>query len=275
MLSNISYKNNDIRLPEIIDVIWINDGTIKDFNLSLVPGQKISCGMECESKMQSNWMYLQSRANSCGKHLFNGKSLQIEHIDINKKTISVSKNIDYKTVVSIRSNNQLFLEHNCRPIPNAFVTVNIFISRDNKLVLGKRTFFGDWPNNTYELPGGFSDYDDLKRISLIKIAQKNITQDYDINNCYFETIPFGMYHFPRILETIFLFITRINKDSYELRSKKYSDILFVDNDEEGIKKLITRPISEFHPPSRAALQFLYENYSQAVNILSNNEHEGK
>jgi len=269
-LSNLSYIDNNFDLDALINTIRVNDWDLTDLTLEVVSWEKITCSKNFDMKIEHQRDLLKKRANNNGKELYNSWSFQIENIDINKQCIFVSKNIDYKTIISTRSNEDVYNNNDWKPTPNAFVVVNLLITQDEKIVLGKRDFYGDWTNNTYEIPGAFSNYNDIALGSLAKITQWKIYEDYDLDdkNTFIKTIPFWIYHFPRILETIFFSISKINVDAKNLQAKKYSDVLIIDNTYKWLEKIISMPVKLFHPPSRTVLQFFYENYSKAKNLFS-------
>gem|GEM_PF-5192470 len=92
-------------------------------------------------QIKKQWEFLKDRATYYGKKLYNSNSFQIEDIDIKRKLITLSKNVDYKTIISTRSNEKNYNYSDWTPAPNAFVVVNILITKDNKIVLGKRDFY--------------------------------------------------------------------------------------------------------------------------------------
>jgi len=272
-LKNFSLKKS-FELEDVSKVIWINDGSKHDLEMKLVETSLVDFDKTFLDKMEKSWDSLKERAQENfpkdGPFVFyNSKVLNWEglsHDFYENNTVDVSTEITYKTIASIRSDQDLYNDLDKKNKPCAFVIVSIFVTSDNKLVFGKRMYYGDWPYSTYETTGGFLKQQDFTKESLIKIAADKIREDFE-NTGDIKTIPFIIYHLPRILETILLCVSKTSASSKELSSDFYNDVLILDNNLVELKKVIDMPLDLFHPPSRIVIQTYYENFDAAQKLL--------
>lgn len=271
-LTNFSLQK-PIDLKQLSKDLWINDGSISDLKMNLVDSSLQFQTTEFLTKLEDSWSYLEKRAQdfSLKKPYYfeNINALNWEGVSSNinqDHTVNVSTGIDYKMITAIRSNHKFYDELSEESRPCAFVVVSIVITRDNKLVFGKRKYYGDWPNNTFESSGAFLKEADLDKRSLIVSAQDTIREDFKVSGSI-KTVPFMIYHLPRILETILLCTSVISISSNEITSDFYDELVTVDNTLEGLKTLLIIPLEQFHPPSRIVIQKYFENFGQAKRLL--------
>ncbi len=272
-LTNFSL-HEPIELLKLATTLWINGHAIPDLKMNLVKSSLAEFAPDFVKEINESWKKLEARAkDNFPKNspfvFYNSKVLNFEGLSenfVNEALINVSQGISYQTISATRSNQDLFNKVPRTNAPCAFVVVSILVTGDNKLVFGKRKYYGDWPYHTYETAGAFLKEEDLEKESLIKNAADKIREDFN-NVREIKTIPFIIYHLPRILETILLCISKIPQKSSELTSDFYSDLLIVDNSVLGIEKILTMPLKEFHPPSRIVMQTYYENFDVAEKLL--------
>lgn len=269
-LTNFQFKSSNINLSEIIKPYWINDKeTIKDFSFNHVESTFLGFSDNFNEKVEDQWKKLQIRAKN---GLVNKPAVRWEGFDKEDPKsfkINLSQGINYKSIVGVRSNEDIYSDLDQERSPKAFVLASVLITKDNKLVMGKRKFYGDWPPNTYECPGAFIHEEDLKIDSVIKIAKSKIEDDYQVSGFEIQAVPFAVYYLPRLLEVVTVCISKISLKADELKSDLYNDILSVDNTSEGLEKLVNMPLDLFHSPSRTIIQFYWENFSTAQEILKN------
>lgn len=275
-LTNLRFENGRMELSRSIEVLWRNDSRspIKDFNLLKTKSTFLGYDDSFVVELEESWKELSNRARILSPNLehflFEDKKvLRWEGFSDNNSAdpvINLSSGISYKLVTGVRSRESLFSKLNKLKSPRAFAVANILITADRKIVLGKRKFYGDWPLDTYECPGGFFIEDDFKKGSLKSVAKRKIEEDYLIGNSDLRSIPFVIYSLPRILEVIALFISKVGINSNELKSNFYKDIISFDCSENGLNELKTMPLEIFHPPSRIIMEFLINSYSDFVEL---------
>lgn len=170
-LTNFQFKDSKVDLSKIIKLYWINNKKIiKDFKLNETKSTPLDFECDYKEKIKKQWKKLQLRAKDFFPKdsvfaLYNQKNIRWEGFESDDSSlgkINISKRIDYKTVVSIRSSEDIYSQLNKEKSPKAFVLANILITNDNKLVMGKRKFYGDWEFDTYECPGAFFNEKDVK-----------------------------------------------------------------------------------------------------------------
>lgn len=275
-LTNFKFRDSKIDLDKIIEKYWINNQKIiRDFGLNEVKSTFEGFDFEYDKKIEESREKLQSRAKKYFPVddvflLYDQKDIRWEGFKDNNSElpqINISKGINYKTITSIRSNEELFNQLDQEKTPKAFVLANVLITSDNKLVMGKRKFYWDRPFDTYECPGAFLHEEDLEINSIIKSAKNKIIDDYQIADFEIKTIPFVIYYLSRILEVVCVCISKISLSSKELKSDFYEEILSIDNTEAGLEKLTKMPLDLFHTPSRTIIQFYYENFLDAKRLL--------
>lgn len=275
--NNFRFKSNKIKLSSIIELKWINNKKIvRDFKLNLIKSSFSGFNKNERELIQNSWEYLKNRAEnflSPKEHAWftNKKDIRWEGFKKNNsglKIINISKGIDYKSTVSIRSNERIYNILGKSKSPKAFVVVSILITKDNKIVLGKRKFYGDWPIETYELPGAFLHENDINLNSLIKSAIKKVSEDYKISKKEIKSIPLGIYYLPRILEVVLVCVSKTEVPSNNLKSDFYKNILVVDNTIKGVNEIKRKSLNSFHPPSRVALEFYFNNFKLANKLLN-------
>lgn len=264
-IKNLQHKKF-VDTKELIRILWVNDGTVNDLNFEETQGKSLKLRVDLQEKMNDSWNNLVQRAKGQGFNLTNDPALQLEKVDVGSQKLIVSKTTDYRTIVSVRSQKKIYEGFDGEPRPNALVIVSILISSDNKLILGQRNFYGDWEVQTYESPGAFLSYKDLENKSAIKAAGSKIINDFEAEG-RIQVSPFAIYSFPRILETVIICIAKIDKKANSLSALKYKNIITCENSKEGLKKIIEMPLNQFHPPSRTALQYYYDNFSLAQKII--------
>ncbi len=259
-ITNLEHKGSRVDVSNLINILWENDGQTEDFFLQEIDGRPIQIQKRILGQMDEAWHFLKHRADGYSFNLTNNPALQTEVFNSESNIIQVSKNVDYRTIVSIRSQEAIYKQIDTNPRPNALVIVSMLISSDNKLVLGQRVFYGDWPVPTYESPGAFLTYQDLAEGSIVKAATQKVRGDFE-ENIPLKATPLVIYHFPRIFETVIVCIARIDKPASKLRAKKYLNIMAVDNTKEELTRVIGMPLNLFHPPSRTALQYYFDNFA--------------
>lgn len=272
---NFSFTDDQVDIEKTIRLLWQNDSSVTDWQIAYEPSEPSPLPTELDTQLTDSWQNLETRAaaylsaHADGPDAFySDKVLRFMRLEPGK--IIVSDNLDYRTVTGIRSNAALYTMTEAAGLrENAYVTKSIFITADNKLVLGKRNFFGDWPWFRYECPGGFLGRKDLALTYTSSCAIKRIQDDY-IGSGQVTVLPFMLYDFDRILETIMLCLATTNTHSDELQSDFYSELLFTDNTPAGVAELLSRSPSEFHPPSRIALELYHTHFEAAQHLLARN-----
>src|SRR3989344_6279921 len=140
-------------LKQIATTLWINNEATKDLKMNLIKSTLSDFNPEFSQKIENSWNRLETRAkNNFPKNspfvFYNAKVLNFEGISNNfhkDGLVNVSKGITYKTIASIRSNQDLYYKIDIKNKPCAFVIVSMLVTSDNKLVFGKRKYYGDWP----------------------------------------------------------------------------------------------------------------------------------
>lgn len=267
---NFTFKNNQVDLEGAIAMLWQNDGSVTDVSVRAGRAESLEFPADVLTQIDASWTNLEQRAaaylqqhENGPDRFYSGPVLRFGGFDVSAREVTVHEDIDYRTVTGIRSNVDLYQTVEAAgQLCTAYVVKSILITRDNKLVLGQRNFFGDWPWHRYECPGGFLTPSALERNSIVGSAIDKVTGDYQDTHTVTAT-PFMLYSFPRILETIMLCIARIDADAAELQSSFYSDLLVIDNTPDGLAGLLAQPLDQFHPPSRVAIE-LYARHIAAL-----------
>ena len=149
-LTNFKFRDSKIDLDKIIEKYWINNQKIiRDFGLNEVKSTFEGFDFEYDKKIEESREKLQNRAKKYFPVddvflLYDQKDIRWEGFKDNNSELSqinISKGINYKTITSIRSNEELFNQLDQEKSPKAFVLANVLITSDNKLVMGKRKFY--------------------------------------------------------------------------------------------------------------------------------------
>ena len=268
-LSNFSLTEG-FNINTVAKTIWLNNAFKDNLVMQEIDDPFKGYDENISEYIDASWNHLKDRAKSNFPPntpfvFYNSNTLSWRGLSENNKVL-VSKGITYKDIASIRSNSILFKKLKNKTKPNAFVVVSLLITSDNKIVLGRRKYYGDWLYNTFETAGAFLKIEDLADKSLVNNAKNKVCEDFN-NISELKTIPFIIYHLPRILETVLVCISKTNQQALSLTSDLYSEILIRENSKKGLEYLIKIPLNEFHPPSRVVIQAYYQNFTLAKQLL--------
>lgn len=259
-LENFAFTDNEVDLGAHVQLQWVNDGSVDDVGIQSTERDTQVIPTQLQERIDSSWHNLEQRAAhkletvSGVNHFFSDELLAFGSYDLAENVVSVSTGVDYKTVTATRSGAKLYADMLAAgQLASAYVVKSILVTVDNQIVLGRRTFFGDWPSDCYECPGGFLGQSDIVRNSIGASAVAKITDDYT-NAVIASVRPIALYHFDRILETIMLCVARTETHSHDLQSDFYEELLFVENSKAGVEELLGMDHSMFHPPSRLAVK---------------------
>jgi len=267
-ISNATFLYNDVAKTK-----WLNDGSVPDIQMTL--SDKVFPGYEnsLQEQIATVWENLKNRSRTELSEgsvftFYNSEILKWEGIEKDENgglVASVSKGLFYRDVAAVRSHQELFdaIEEK----PSAFVLINILITADNKIVLGRRDYYGDWPNGTYECPGSFLKEKNIAAGSLVEIAKQKVRDDY-VDGGEISSIPFIIFDLPRVMETMLLCVSKTSLTAAQMKSDFYTDILIIDNSLVGKTQLQKMSLDLFHPPSRVALQVYFEHFDLVQQSLS-------
>ncbi len=265
---------------KFMDVRWFNDGKTKDISIS----ETTSTYTEGEHYIQyisEAWGRLKDRALAEGHPnlLYDSTVLRTEQ-GLNQESnpderglvsIKVSPSAGYKQIVTLRQNQELLALLTEKQNPLAYAVLSILISADNKIVVGRRKFFGDWPSGKFELPGAFARLVKTGEALSNNVAIQALVDDYSISKAdVASTIPAVYYYFPTICETQTLNITRTKLSASEIISTNSAIQLekrSYDNSPTGLTSMLQElPSEEWHPPSFVTCLFYLENFERINNL---------
>ena len=263
MLTNYTIQKTDFKFADVGTILWQN--TESSSALQVKISDAIFPGHDNTHKeaLEESWRILAARAESnlpSGDtfKFYNSEILKWQRFDLNTNTIFVEKSMYYKDITAVRSQQAVYDQIPTAERPSAFVLMNILITADNKIVLGRRPYFGDWPHDRYECPGSFLKEKHVTKSSLEDVAKSRVWDDYQ-NQPPLETKPLLICDLPRVMETMLLYETHTTCTAQELQSDFYTNLLTVENSPAGFEHLQALPLDQFHPPSRVMLQAYFES----------------
>ena len=185
--------------------------------------------------VQKHWDLMEAKAAECNQNVFNGALFRFEGIE--NDTVFVSKGIDYKTITTLRSPFVPFTAN-----VNAVSILALPITTDNKIVLGKGKFYGDWPNDMFEFAGGFVT--DISN-SVEEFVKEKIKGDWGVavEVTFHEAIYTG-----RELETVLFCTAQLPLSSEELDQSTYDDFFILPHSKASYN-LLTDKQHLFHSAS--------------------------
>jgi hypothetical protein len=222
-----------------------------------------------QEQVASAWNSLQIRSEESLSYdsvftFYNSEILKWEGLK-DDGVVSVANGLFYRDITAVRSDQSLF-DH-IQKKPSAFVLMNILVTADNKIILGRRTYYGDWPNDTFECPGSFLKEKNVAAQSLVQVAKEKVQDDY-LNMKDIASIPFMICNLPRVMETMLLCVSKTSLISEQIQSDFYTEKLVFDNSQVGYGHLQSMDTTEFHPPSRVALQAYFDHFDLTQELLA-------
>lgn len=264
-ISNFAIPDTPFSLSDVAKILWLNDGTVEHVQMTLSSSAFTGYAAELQEQIEQSWLRLQSRAQAdiaagSAFRFYTSEILLWEDMQVSDGfcQVSVAPGLSYKDITAVRSDQAVY--DACAQRPSAFVLMNILLTADNKIVLGRRPYYGDWPNNTYECPGSFLKPRDIAVGNLGEVAQQKVRDDY-IDAGAMTAVPSMICAMPRVMETLLLYVTTTSLVASELQSDFYTNTQTLENNSEGKQQLAAMDIDLFHPPSRVALQAYFENTS--------------
>ncbi len=262
-LSNFSITDPHFALADAGEVLWRN--TSQELELAVKFTDTTFAGYDKSHReaLDKSWGALAARAESSLPpgdkfKFYNSEILKWADFDPATNTVSVERGMFYKDITAVRSKQEVYDSIPAADRPRAFVLMNILITADNKIVLGRRPYFGDWPHDRFECPGSFLKEKHVVESSLAEVAKSRVYDDYK-NHPPLQTTPLLICDLPRVMETFALYVTHTSIIADQLESDCYTDILTIENSPAGFEQLKSLPIDQFHPPSRTMLQAYFES----------------
>jgi hypothetical protein len=272
LVYNFKIINPAFALTDVADIKWINDGTATDLRMDLLAATFSGYETAVQEQMDTAWENLRYRSQEnltegSAFRFYNSEILKYESLQTTSVTdgiVSVSGGLFYRDITAVRSNQLLF--DSVKNKPSAFVLMTILVTADNKIVLGRRSYYGDWPNDTYECPGSFLKEKAVAAQSLTEIVKEKVCDDYN-DGGDIVSVPLLICDMPRVMETMLLCVSKTSLTAVELQSDFYTDTLVLDNSQVGRDQLQAMDLDLFHPPSRVSLQAYFDNFELAQKCL--------
>ena len=223
------------------------------------------------------WAELKRNAKKSGNKIRNGGLVQFDgSYWPGQSEIWVLGGLDYRTVVCLRGipefRRVLDNLHSSRHFqPWAVAIATSLLTKDGYYVVKRKPFFGDWPQNCYEIPGGFIRRKTIGNGLNVSSAMENILiNDFTENGDRKLTLQdiqkiriYSLQPQPTIAEYHILCVTQLNISFDELRSRAKQDLLAEKNDHSGLDKLIKMDRSKWHEPSL----FMTKTYQSWLDLM--------
>ena len=263
VLTNFSITDPHFVAADVSQIIWKNDDAHADLIVAFSETTFSGHHKLIQPALDDSWQTLAGRAAASLPpgdtfRFYNSEILKWSAFDSDSHTITVEKGMFYKDITAVRSQQSVYDQIPAAERPSAFVLMNILVTADNKIILGRRPYFGDWPHDRFECPGSFLKEKHVVHSSLTEVARGRVYDDY-LHTPDLVLTPLLICDLPRVMETLLLYVSKVAEPAANLVSDCYTDFLTLDNSPAGLKELQSSPLELFHPPSRVALQLYFEN----------------